>query len=124
MEYFSSKQLVIWDTHLHMGWIEIDFNSKILFVKLNASNIIVATKDHIFIRDLSKSMTLKAKLNIPNHMHLGRIALSSNAILNPYFLYTSSIKRGKLVVYDIKQFREINIIYCHKTPILKLAMNY
>ena len=55
--------------------------------------------------------------------HLGRIALSFTTY-NPYILYSTTINIGNLTVYDYMAKEKLNIIKCHDTPILKMAMNF
>jgi hypothetical protein len=59
----------------------------------------VATKDRIFIYALD-GMKIIDKLEVDNH--LGRIVLSPYAEMNPFMVYSSSLKEGSLVVYDTK----------------------
>ena len=88
---FSQKRLMIWDTKANGGTAEISFSSKIVKVKMNQELIFVATKDKIFIYQLN-GMTLLDKLDVENH--LGRIVLSPYAELNPYVIYSRSLKDG------------------------------
>lgn len=66
-------------------------------MKLNQSNIFVATKERIFLYDL-RGMKLIKKIDCDNH--LGRIVLSPNSLCNPYLLYSSSLKEGVLTVFN------------------------
>ena len=54
-------------------------------VRLNQELIFVATKDRIFIYHLD-GMKILDKLELDNH--LGRIALSPYAEMNPYMVYS------------------------------------
>jgi autophagy-related protein 18 len=96
---FSQRRLTIWDTKINSGTAEISFTSKIVKVRLNQELIFVATKDKIFLYHLD-GMRLIDKLPVDNH--LGRIALSPYAELNPYLAYSQSLKEGTLLVYDTR----------------------
>ena len=88
-------------------------------IKLNQELIFVATKDRIFIYHLD-GMRFIDRLEVENH--LGRIVLSPYAELNPYLVYSQSLKEGQLCVYDTRIQKQINLIKCHKTPILKIGI--
>lgn len=64
---------------------------------MNSNNIFVATKERIFLYDL-RGMKLVKKIDCDNH--LGRIVLSSNSLINPYLLYSSSLREGILTIYN------------------------
>ena len=66
-------------------------------------------------------MRLKAKLDVDTH--LGRISLSPT-MYNPFLLYSHTINGGNLTVYDYMAKDRINVIKCHTTPILKMAINF
>ena len=65
-------------------------------------------------------MKIQDRLDVDNH--LGRICLSSNALINPYLVYSQSLKEGLLEVYDTSTQKKVNTIRCHRTPILKIGM--
>lgn len=117
---FSQKRLTIWDTLINSGTMEISFTSKITKVRLNQELIFVATKDKIFIY-LLDGMRLLDKLEVDDH--LGRIVLSPEGETNPYLVYSQSLKEGALAVYNTRMQKHVNFIQCHKTPVLKLAIN-
>jgi autophagy-related protein 18 len=100
---------------------EISFTSKIVALKMNSTNIFAATKERIFLYDL-RGMKLIKKIDCDNH--LGRIVLSSNSLSNPYLLYSSSLREGILTVFNTHGLQEQCKIFCHNTPILKIAINY
>lgn len=84
-QQFSQRRLTIWDTKLPGPTCEVSFNSKIVKVRLNQELIFCATKDRIFLYNL-EGMRIQDRLDVDNH--LGRICLSSNALINPYLLYS------------------------------------
>lgn len=43
--------------------------------------------------------------------------------MNPYLLYSNSLKDGQIAVYDTRTQKHVNIIRCHKTPVLKMAIS-
>lgn len=102
---FSQKRLTIWDTKINSGTAEISFTSKIVKVRLNMEMIFVATKDRIFLYHLD-GMKILDKLQLDNH--LGRIVLSPYSDMNPYMIYSQSLKEGSLVVYDTHMQKVVN----------------
>ena len=66
-------------------------------------------------------MKIVDKLDVDNH--LGRIVLSPYGELSPYLLYSQSLKEGSLIVYDTSIAKHVNLINCHRTPILKLTIS-
>ena len=100
--------------------MEISFTSKITKVRLNQELIFVATKDKIFIYHLD-GMRLMDKLEVDDH--LGRIVLSPDVEMNPYMVYSQSLKEGALAVYDTRMQKHVNFIKCHNNPVLKLAIS-
>lgn len=88
---------------------------------MNEECIFVATKDRIFVYNLD-GMKLMDKLDVDNH--LGRIVLSPTPDMNPYMIFSHSLKEGLLSVYDTHTQKQVKVIRCHKTPILKVAVSY
>lgn len=118
---FSQKRLTIWDTKINSGTAEISFSTKIVKLRMNEECIFVATKDRIFVYNLD-GMKLMDKLDVDNH--LGRIVLSPTPDMNPYMIFSHSLKEGLLTVYDTHSQKHVKVIKCHKTPILKMAVSY
>jgi hypothetical protein len=87
----SQKRLTVWDTLSQNGLAEISFTSKITKVRLSPQHIFVATKDKIYIYLLDGIKFLE-KLEVDNH--LGRIVLSPQPSMNPYLLYSNSLRDG------------------------------
>jgi autophagy-related protein 18 len=92
----SAKRLTIWDTKLNDGTLEISFSTKITKIRLNHELIYVAIKDKIFIFHLD-GLRLIDKLEVD---HLNRIVLSPSGEMNPYLVYSPSIKEGLMAVYN------------------------
>lgn len=88
---------------------------------MNSQHIFSATKDRVFLYSL-QGMKLIAKIEADNH--LGRIVLSPNGIYNPYLLYSQTVNEGVLSIFDTHAKEKVNAIKCHKTPILKISINY
>lgn len=88
---------MIWNIIQNNALFEISFTSKIVALKMNQLNIYAATKERIFLYNLS-GMRLIKKIDCDNH--LGRIVLSSNSQISPYLLYSSSLREGILTVFN------------------------
>jgi hypothetical protein len=95
-QQISAKRLTIWDTKLNDGTLEISFSTKITKIRLNHELIYVAIKDKIFIFHLD-GLRLIDKLEVD---HLNRIVLSPSGEMNPYLVYSPSIKEGLMAVYN------------------------
>lgn len=55
---------------------------------------------------------------------LGRMLLSPNNSENCYLVYTDSIYKGTIKVYDAWNLRQSSTFEAHQTPILKMSMNF
>lgn len=110
----------MWDTLSQNELANISFTSKITKVRLNPQHIFVATKDKIFIY-LLDGIEFLEKLEVDNH--LGRIVLSPQPSMNPYLMYSNSLRDGQIAVFDLSLQKHVNIIKCHKTPVLKMAIS-
>jgi len=67
---------------------------------------------------------MKLVKKIVSENHLGRIVLSSNSMVNPYLLYSSSVNVGILNIFNTHTLQEQAKIFCHNAPVLKIALNY
>lgn len=110
----------MWDSKVSLPTVEISFKQKIVGMKMNTQMIYAATKDKIYMYHL-EGMRFMAKLDTENH--LGRIVLSPSKI-NPFLLYSQTINGGDLTVVDYEQKEILNVINCHRKPILKMAINF
>ncbi len=54
---------------------------------------------------------------------LTRLALSPSSD-NSYLVYSDNIETGQVVVYDVHSLAPKATIEAHKSPVLKLAINY
>ena len=90
----------MWDTRVGTATVEIQFQWKIVGVKMNSQHIFAATKDKIFLYTLQG---MKIVTKIEADKHLGRIVLSPNSTYNPYLLYSNSDNDGTLTVFDTYQ---------------------
>ena len=88
---------------------------------MNDEVIFVATKERIYLYSLD-GLRLLDRLDVDNH--LGRIALSPSPDMNPYMVYSHSLKEGSIMVYDTKSNQHRLKVNCHKTPILQMAINF
>lgn len=118
---FSSKRLTLWDTKINAGTLEISFPTKIVKVRMNDEVIFVATKERIYLYHLD-GLRLLDRLDVDNH--LGRIVLSPQPEMNPFMVYSHSLKEGSILVYDTRTALHRQKINCHKTPILQLAISF
>ena len=117
---FSPNRLTIWTTDGDSIVCEREFFSKIESVKLNKTRLIVCVKDKIHIYNMINMKFLKA---ITANYSLARLALSP-CHENPYLVYSDSIDTGKTSIYDTHSLSLSNSVMAHKSPILKLTINY
>ncbi len=57
------------------------------------------------------------------NLSLTRFALSPSAD-NCYLVYSDNVENGKVLVYDAHHLAVKQVIEAHKSPVLKLSMNY
>ena len=82
----------------------------------------ICIKDKIHIYDLKDTRILES-LFVKNNQ-LGRVVLSPNNSDNCYLVYTDSITKGTVKVYDAWNLRQATSFDAHQSPILKMNMNY
>ena len=87
---------------------------------MNTQVLYVSTKDKIYLYNL-QGMRFLVKLDTENH--LGRILLSPSTT-NPFLLYSHTTNGGNLTIVDYIIKEIVNVIKCHTTPILKMAINF
>ena len=54
---------------------------------------------------------------------LARFALSPSSD-NCYLVYTDNVETGQVIVYDAHNFSTRQTIEAHKTPVLKISVNF
>ena len=117
---FSPKKLTIWTTDSNSVLCERTFLFKIEAVKLNKSRLIACLKDKIHIYNMTN---VKFLHSIDVKFSLTRLALSPSSD-SPYLVYSDNIETGQVTIYDVHNLAVKNSVEAHKSPILKLAINY
>eukprot|EP00826_Nyctotherus_ovalis_P057839 TRINITY_DN7919_c0_g1_i1.p1 TRINITY_DN7919_c0_g1~~TRINITY_DN7919_c0_g1_i1.p1 ORF type:complete len:210 (+),score=58.80 TRINITY_DN7919_c0_g1_i1:387-1016(+) len=117
---FSPKKLTIWATDSDSVLSEREFLFKIEAVRLNKSRLVACLKDKIHIYNMTN---LKFLVSVNVNFPLGRLALSPSSDC-PCLAYSDSIETGNIVIYDVHALIQKTEINAHKSPIIKLAINY
>lgn len=120
--YLSPKRLTIWNSNNSNAICEISFPYKVTAVKINKQRLVICIKDKIHIYDLKDTRILES-LVVKNNQ-LGRMVLSPHNSENCYLVYTDSITKGTVKVYDAWNLRQAASFEAHQSPILKMDMNY
>lgn len=119
---FSPKRLTIWNSNNSNSIWEISFPYRVTAVKINKQRLVICIKDKIHIYDLKDTRILES-LVVKNNQ-LGRLVLSPNNSENCYLVYTDSITKGTVKVYDAWNLRQAATFDAHQSPILKMSMNF
>jgi len=119
-ENFSPKKLTIWTTDSDSVLCEREFLFKIEAVRLNKSRLLACLKDKIHIYNMTN---MKFLVSVNVSFTLGRLALSPSSDC-PYLVYSDSIENGNLVIYDVHALIQKKEVLAHKSPIIRLAINY
>lgn len=117
---FSPKKLTIWTTDSNSVLCEREFLFKIEAVRLNKSRLVACLKDKIHIYNMTN---IKFLVSVNVNFTLGRLALSPSSDC-PYLGYSDKIETGSVVIYDVHALVQKKVIDAHKSPILKLVINY
>ena len=57
--------------------------------------------------------------------HLGRVVMGANySNFCPFLCYADSLDTGTITVHDMDSQKTVRVIHAHKTPILKLNVNF
>ena len=120
---FSPRKVIIWSTSENsIISSSLTFQSEINIVKINKNRIIVCDRNYMKIYD-SSNLKLIQTVEI-GYVLLGKLVLSSFSESNNYVCFTSQCDQRLIRVYDLflQYFKES--IVAHKSPVLKLSLNY
>lgn len=130
---FSPLKLTIWATDTNSALCERAFLFKVEAVKLNKSRyfsyknfwqkyyrLVVCVKDKIHIFNMAN---IKFVHSLDVNFSLTRFALSPSSD-NCFLVYSDNIEYGKVLVYDAHNLVPKQVIEAHKTPVLKLSINF
>ena len=119
-DIFSSHRLTIWTTEGDAVICEQEFPTRIKYIKLNKTRIIICLRNKMHIYNM---MNMKFLISKTFNLSLTRLALSPSYEC-PYMVYSNNVDTGNVVVYDVQSLMVKNSIEAHKSPILKLTINY
>ena len=121
---FSPRTVTIWTTSKHLVLCSsFPFISKITVAKINKVRMIIGESNFLHIYS---TMGMK-------HLHileisdisLGKIVLSGNSVKNFWLCFSTSKDEGVVKVYDTLDPTSVKTqIKAHKSPILKMYLNY
>lgn len=120
---FSPKKVSIWSTSQNIvlcsSW---PFAEKINIAKINKKRMIVCERNlmHIYT---TTDMKILHTWEI-GYISLGKLVLSPNSDKNSFACYSSNSDEGVVKVYDTMYMNVKTTIKAHKSPVLKMAINY
>jgi WD40 repeat protein len=120
---FSPRKVTIWSTSQNMVVCSsCHFMSKINIVKINKKRMIVVERNFLFIYTTGEMGMVKT-IDI-GVVSLGKLVLSPNSDKNNFVCYSSSSDEGMVKVYDLLYLSHKTSIKAHKSPILRMTLNY
>ena len=121
---FSPRRITIWTTLKNtVLCISNDFTSKIITAKINKQRMIIGEKNSLHVYETT-SMNFLYSYQISD-ITLGNLILSRNSEKNNWFCYSTYKDEGMVNVYDAMNQKGIKVqIKAHKSPILKMTLNY
>ena len=121
---FSPKRITIWTTLKNtVLCISHHFTSKIITAKINKQRMIIGEKNYLHIYETTTMNFLYSY--VISDITLGNLILSRNSEKNNWFCYSTYKDEGMVNVYDAMNQKGIKVqIKAHKSPILKMSLNY
>lgn len=120
---FSPRKVTIWSTSQNIvlcsSW---PFLAKINIAKINKKRMIICERNFMHVYTTG-DMKILHTIDIGN-VSLGKLALSSNSEKNNFVCYSTSNDEGNVKIYDLLYMTLKNTVKAHKSPILKMTLNY
>jgi WD40 repeat protein len=120
---FSPRKVTIWSTSQNVvlcsSW---PFLSKINIAKINKKRMIIGERNFLHIYTTG-DMKIMITIDVGT-VTLGKLVLSANSEKNNFVCYSSSSDEGMVKVYDLLYLSHKNSIKAHKSPILRMSLNY
>lgn len=120
---FSPRKVTIWSTSQNIvlctSW---PYLAKINLAKINKKRMIISERNFMHIY-ATGDMKILHTIDIGN-VSLGKLVLSANSEKNNYVCFSSGNDEGMVRVYDLLYLSFKTSIKAHKSPILKMALNY
>jgi autophagy-related protein 18 len=120
---FSPKRVTVWSTSQNIVLCSSSpFISKINMAKINKARMIIGERNFIHIY-ATGNMKILHTIDV-GIVNLGKLVLSPSSDKNNFICYSSSIDEGIVKVYDLLYLSLKTTIKAHKSPILKISINY
>jgi WD40 repeat protein len=121
---FSPKKVTIWTTSKNLVLCSsFPFTTKITVAKINKVRMIVGERNFLHIYSTGDMKVLHT-FGIPD-ISLGKLVLSGNSEKNVWLCFSTSKDEGMVKVYDTLYPTSMKTqIKAHKSPILKMSLNY
>jgi autophagy-related protein 18 len=120
---FSPRKVTIWSTSQNIvlcsSW---HFISKINIAKINKKRMIIGERNFLHIYTTG-DMKIISTIDVGT-VTLGKLVLSASSDKNNFVCFSSSMDEGMVRVYDLLSFSFKLSIKAHKSPILKMTLNY
>ena len=124
MANFHQKKVTIWTTSKNLVLCSsFPFTSKITVAKINKVRMIVGERNFLHIYSTGDMKVLHT-FEISD-ISLGKLVLSGNSEKNVWLCFSTSKDEGMVKVYDTLYPTSMKTqIKAHKSPILKMSLNY
>ena len=121
---FSPKKVTIWTTSKNLVLCSsFPFTSKITVAKINKVRMIIGERNFLHIYSTGDMKVLHT-FDISD-ISLGKLVLSGNSDKNVWLCFSTSKDEGVVKVYDTLYPTSVKTqIKAHKSPILKMCLNY
>ena len=121
---FSPKKVTIWTTSKNLVLCSsFPFTSKITVAKINKVRMIIGERNFLHIYSTGDMKVLHT-FDISD-ISLGKLVLSGNSEKNVWLCFSTSKDEGVVNVYDTLYPTSVKSqIKAHKSPILKMCLNY
>ena len=121
---FSPKKVTIWTTSKNLVLCSsFPFTTKITVAKINKVRMIIGERNFLHIYSTGDMKVLHT-FEISD-ISLGKLVLSGNSDKNVWLCFSTSKDEGVVKVYDTLYPTSVKTqIKAHKSPILKMCLNY
>jgi len=120
---FSPKKVTVWSTSKNIVLCTSSpFLSKINMTKINKLRMVIGERNFLHIY-ATGNMKILHTIDI-GIVSLGKLVLSPNSDKNNFVCYSSSTDEGIVKVYDLLYLSLKTSVKAHKSPILKISLNY
>jgi autophagy-related protein 18 len=118
---FPVRRLLLTDLRSQQNFVNLNFVSAVLAVKLNYKRMVVVLERKIHIFDVMANC--KVMLSIDTPLNPYGVCCLSSSDLNCFLVIPSSDSEGVLAIYDAFNLQAVTKIKAHDGPIQHIALN-